>query len=204
MSDRSDRRWTLLARELEFTQLTEVRRQAEGWRAGLTGLTALLAVLVVLKGRDDLTNLPTTARHWVTGLVAAAFVLLVIGSVLAVRAAHGSPGDSIQHAGQELREWTEGEVRRITSFLRYASLCCLIGVLLPAVAIGIAWTTTATPPDHLVRVGTTTGELCGEFVGAGRGGIIVRVDDGDGPRSVTLPVRTVDSVAPVATCGASG
>ncbi|MFK4070124.1 hypothetical protein [Streptomyces sp. NPDC029674] len=204
MSDQSERRWAVLARELEFTQLAELRRQAEGWRAGLTGLTALLAVLVVLKGRDDLTNLPDTARHWATALLATAFLLLVTGSVLAVRAAHGRPGDRILQAGQALREWTGQEVVRVTRALRHASLCCLGGVLLAAAAIGIAWTTTASPKDHVVRIGTATGELCGEFIRAGRGGLVIRVDDGDGPRHVTLPIRTVDSVTPVATCGASG
>ncbi|MFG2647575.1 hypothetical protein [Streptomyces sp. NPDC048436] len=204
MSDQSDRRWAVLARELEFTQLTELRRQAEGWRTGLTGLTALLAILAVLKGRDDLTQLPEAARYWATTLIAAAFLLLVAGSVLAVRAAHGRPGDRIQQAGQALREWTEQEVVRVTQSLRYASLCCLSGVLLVAVAVGISWTTTASPDDHLVQVGTTTGGLCGKFVRAGGGGVVVRVDDGDGARNVTLPVQTVDSVTPVNTCGASG
>ncbi|MDX2676127.1 hypothetical protein [Streptomyces soliscabiei] len=58
MSAQSDRRWAQLARELEFHQLPELRRQAEGWRAGLTGLAALVAVLVTLKGRDDLNQVP--------------------------------------------------------------------------------------------------------------------------------------------------
>ncbi len=46
--------------------LQQLRRQAEGWRAGLTGLTALLAILVTLKGRDDLQDpglVPLHGRH---------------------------------------------------------------------------------------------------------------------------------------------
>lgn len=202
-----DRRWAELARELEFSELPELRQRAEGWRAGLTGLSTLLAVLVVLKGRDDLAGLPTAARHTAMGLVAAAFVLLVAGSVLATRAAHGSPRDSGQQmliAGQALRRWTEGEVNRVSRALRHASWCCLLGIVLVAAGVGIAWTMTEEPTDHLVRVGTPTGELCGELLRAGRGGFVVKVDDGDGPRPVTLRAREVDSVAPVATCGAPG
>ncbi|MFF3740777.1 hypothetical protein [Streptomyces sp. NPDC002566] len=69
MSIRSERRWAQLARELEFTRLPELRRQAEGWRNGLTGLPALLAVLVLLKGRDNLGDLADSARATTTGLL---------------------------------------------------------------------------------------------------------------------------------------
>ncbi|MGW7080863.1 hypothetical protein [Streptomyces sp. NPDC054866] len=207
MNSRADRRWAELARELEFDQLPELRRRAEGWRTGLTGLSTLLAILVVLKGRDDLTGLPPAARHAAMGLIATAFVLLVAGSVLAMRAAHGAPGSSGERmllAGQALRRWTEQEVVRVTRSLRLASLCCLLGVALVAAAVGVAWATTETPKDHLVRVGTTTGVLCGELLGVGRGGVALEVDEQDGPRRVTLPAHTVDSVDPVATCGPSG
>jgi len=206
-SSRADRHWAELARQLEFDQLPELRRRAEGWRNGLTGLSTLLAILVVLKGRDDLVGLPAAARHTAMGLIATAFVLLVAGSVLATRAAHGTPGSSgerILLAGQALRRWTEQEIVGVTRSLRQASLCCVLGVALVAAAVGIAWATTETPKDHLVRVGTTTGELCGELLGGGRGGVSLEVDEEDGPRRVTLPARSVDSVVPVDSCGSSG
>ncbi|MET7697484.1 hypothetical protein [Streptomyces sp. NPDC005485] len=199
MSAQSDRRWAQLARELEFTQLPELRRQAEGWRTGLTGLTALLAVLVTLKGRDDLAGLPTAAGVAATTLLGSAFLLFVIGSVLAVRAAHGRPGSRVLLAGQALRRWTEQEIVRVTRSLRYASVCCVAGVALAAVAVVVAWATTETPPDHLVRVTTTTGERCGEFVRSGRGGVVIRTDDGDG-RRIVLPAQAVRSMKPVSSC----
>lgn len=211
MTARSDRRWAELARELEFTQLDELRRQAEGWRTGLTGLTALLAVLVVLKGRDDLNGLPDTARLAASGLVAAAFLLLVAGSVLAVRAAHGRLGERTLLAGQALRRWTEDEVRRVVRSLRWASVCCVLGVVCAAGAVVVAWVATESPKDHLVRVGTTSGERCGEFLGSGRDGVSLRTggedggDGGDGAKGgrVTLPVRSVISVTPVESCGSA-
>ncbi|KUF14073.1 hypothetical protein [Streptomyces silvensis] len=205
-----DRRWAELARELEFSELPELRQRAEGWRAGLTGLSTLLAVLVVLKGRDDLAGLPTAARNTAMGLIAGAFVLLVVGSVLATRAAHGSPRDSDKQmliTGHALRQWTEKEVKGVSRTLRRAALCCLLGVLLAGGGVGVAWSTTEKAKDHLVRVGTPTGELCGELVRAGRGGYVVKVEEGgegDAPRQVTLPARDVDSVAPVASCDAPG
>lgn len=201
MSAQSDRRWAQLARELEFTQLTELRKQAEGWRNGLAGLTALLAVLVLLKGRDDLSKLPPAARHTATALIAAAFVLLVVGSVLAVRAAHGRPGSRVLLAGQALRRWTEAETVRVTGALRQASVCCAAGLSLVCGAVVVAWTSTESPPDHVVRVVTTSGERCGELLGAGPGGVVLRTDS---DRRVVLSVRTVLSVVPVDACGGAG
>lgn len=198
MSAQSDRRWAQLARELEFSQLTELRKQAEGWRNGLTGLTALLAVLVTLKGRDDLSQLPSAARQTALALLGAAFVLLVVGSVRAVRAAHGRPGSRELLAGQALRRWTETETVRVTGALRQASVCCVAGIVLVGGAVVVAWTTTESPPDHLVRVVTTRGERCGELLGAGPDGVVLRAE---GEKQVVVPARRVLSVAPVGACG---
>ncbi|WP_371791269.1 hypothetical protein OG285_15400 [Streptomyces sp. NBC_01471] len=198
MSARSDRRWAELARELEFTRLPELRRQAEGWRTGLTGLTALLAVLVLLKGRDNLTELPVWARHTATGLLVSAFVLLVVGSLLAVRAAHGVPEAAILLGGQSLRRWTEREVSRITRALRWASVCCVLGVVLVVGALLVAWVTTDDAPGHLVQVRTNSRFLCGELVGADRKQVTVRTKE-DGP--VSLPRTAVMSLRPVPGCG---
>ncbi|MER5946103.1 hypothetical protein ABT127_08575 [Streptomyces sp. NPDC001904] len=202
MSAGSERRWSLLAREQEFQQLPELRRQAEGWRNGLAGLAALLAVLVTLKGRDDLGQLPERARFIASGLVGTAFVLLVAGSVLSVRAAHGRPGQRILLAGVALRRWTEGEIVRVTRALRWASLCCAGGIVLAAAAVTVAWFTTESAPENLVRVTTTTGERCGEFLGSGRAGVRLRVEAGKGSTErVTLRNTAVLTISPVGRCG---
>ncbi|HEY8983102.1 MAG TPA: hypothetical protein VIU15_26425 [Streptomyces sp.] len=198
-ADRRNRRWAELARELEFTQLPELRRQAEGWRSGLTGLTALLAILVTLKGGDDLTKVPSWARQTAGVLVVTAFLLLLTGSVLAVRAAHGTPDSRILLAGQALRAWTRNEITRATRYIRYATWCCLAGITLAAAAVIVVWTTTEDDPapTHLVRVGTTTGDRCGELLGAGREGVRIKVKGG---KETTLPTAQVTSVTPVASC----
>ncbi|UNZ18146.1 hypothetical protein [Streptomyces sp. 891-h] len=168
MSTRSDRRWAELAREMEFTRLPELRRQAEGWRTGLTGLTALLAVLVLLKGRDNLADLPDIARAIATGLLVTAFVLMTAGSLLAVRAAHGAPEREILLGGQALRRWTEQEAARVTRALAWASLCCVLGVILVAGALVVAWVMTQASGTHEVMVRTDTGVVCGKLILADR------------------------------------
>lgn len=197
MSTRADRRWAELARELEFTQLQELRRQAEGWRTGLTALTGLLAGLAVLKGRENLADLPAAARDTAMGLAAGAFVLLLVGAVLAVRASHGRPGDEILLGGQALRAWTEREVVRVRRSLRVASVCCVLGVLLGASAVGVAWWHAAPAPANLVEVRTSTTTLCGELLNAGPDGVAVWTGKGDRRELRTVPSATV---TPAKTC----
>lgn len=199
VSGAAARRWEKLARELEFTQLQELRRQAEGWRTGLTGLTALLAVLVLLKGRDSLTELPVWARSTATVLLFLGFALLVAGSLLAVRSAHGLPGEKIWSGGQALRRWTEREAARVTRALAWASVCCVLGLLLVVGAVVLAWAATEAKPTHLVRVTTGDGEVCGALVSADRDKVVVRVKE-KGATTV-VPRSSLVGVRPVAGCG---
>ncbi|MFF8998200.1 hypothetical protein [Streptomyces achromogenes] len=197
MSTRSDRRWAELARELEFTRLPELRRQAEGWRTGLTGMTALFAVLVLLKGRDDLSDLSEAARATATGLLFAAFVLLVAGSLLAVRAAHGTVEGEILLGGQALRRWTEREAARVTRALVRARLCCVLGVVLVVGALLVAWVTTPGSGGRPVIVKTGTDVMCGDLVRADRHHVEIRSRTG----RVSLPWTAIASLEPGETCG---
>ncbi|MER7763156.1 hypothetical protein [Streptomyces sp. NPDC097619] len=199
MTAADDRYWAVLARQLKHAQLAGARRQAEGWRAGLSGLTGLLAVLVVLKGRDSLDGLPDGARLLAGCLVGAAFLLLLTGTVLAVRAAHGRPGERILLTGGRLRAWTEGEVARVGRRLREAAWCCLVGVLLAAAAVVVAWTTTTDPPGTLVRVVTPAVTVCGELVGADPASVSLWTGTGDHRTLRTVPAGTV---TPVRACPA--
>ncbi|MFI1174432.1 hypothetical protein [Streptomyces melanogenes] len=201
MTARSDRRWAELAREAEFAQLPEVRRQAEGWRTGLAGLTALLAVLTVVKGPDSLANVPRTAAHVSVVLAAAGFTVLLAGTLLAVRAAHGRPEREIVLGGQALRRWTRGEVARAGRRLRWAAVCCVSGVLLSAGAVGVAWTAAAPAGRQPVRVITLSGEtLCGELVGAGPEAVVVRAGAGPPGPLRSIPYGTLVSLTPVRSC----
>jgi hypothetical protein len=197
VSTRSERRWAELARDLEFTRLPELRRQAEGWRTGLTGLTALLAVLVLLKGRDNLGDLPEAARATATGLLITGFVLLVMGSLLAARAAHGAPEREILLGGQALRRWTGQEVARVTRALAWAYLFCVLGVILVVGALVIAWLTTQDSGTQPVVVRTNTGVLCGDLILTDQHHVeISSKTDG----KVSLPWTAVVSVKPGKTC----
>lgn len=195
MNARSDREWAELARQLERDQLALLQRKAEGWRNGLTALTGLLAALAVIKGTDSLAALSPGARGLAMGLTAAAFVLLVIGSVLAVRASHGR-WDKIPLGGQNLRLWTEQEIPRVRLSLQWASVCCVLGVGLVAGGVAVTWANTSTAPSHLVTVETTTGLRCGELVGMGPGGVELRVEQ----TVQRIPPGSVGIVTPINGC----
>ncbi|MEV7501636.1 hypothetical protein [Streptomyces sp. NPDC093018] len=198
MSAYSDRRWAELARELEFTRIPELRRQAEGWRNGLAGLTTLLAVLGVLKGQDSVTELPSWARDTATALLLSAFLSLTAGALLAARAAHGVPGGEILLGGQSLRRWSAQEVSRITRALGWAFICCVSGVALVVSAFVLVWATTGAASTHLTEVRTTDKRMvCGELVGADRQQVSIRTK-----ASGTVHVRqaTVVSLRPARSC----
>lgn len=200
MSSLSDRRWAQLARELEFTQLSQLRRQAEGWRTGLTGLTGLLAVLTVVKGPDSFTGAARAAGVTAAVMVSVAYVLLLTGMLLAARAAHGRPGEDILLGGQALRRWTEAEVVRITRSLRWAAVCCVGGVALAAGALVLLWGASDPPARHLVRVTTDSAEVCGELLRAGPDEISVSTGKGPVKARHALPVNKLVAVVPVRSC----
>jgi hypothetical protein len=157
-------------------------------------------VLVLLRGRDSLADLPGWARNVAGGLLLAAFALLVIGSLLAVRAAHGGRERERVLGGQALKRWTEREIAKVTSALAWASGCCVTGLLLVVGALAVAWVTTDAAPAHLVRVTTNAGELCGELLSADREAVVVRTD-GSGEGGVAVPQETVVSLRPTGSCG---
>lgn len=129
----------------------------------------------------------------------SSFVLLLIGSLPAVRAAHGTPGSEIPLAGQALRRWTEQEVSRLRRALGRAAVCCVLGLVLVVGALALAWVTTEAGPTHLVGLRTDTGVVCGELVGVDRRNVTVRAEAGN---VVTAPQSTVVSVRPASSCGA--
>ncbi|WP_328945585.1 hypothetical protein OG259_33140 [Streptomyces sp. NBC_00250] len=200
MTDRSDRRWAELARELEFSQLPELRRQAEGWRTGLTGLTALLGVLTVVKGQDQLSGLPGDTARWAASLVLAAFVVLVWGTLLAVRAAHGRPEKEMVLGGQALRRWTSDEVRRVGHRLRWAAVCCVSGLALAVTATAVIWSATPSPASSMVRLSTPYEELCGELVGADPRGFALRTGRGTAKTLRVVPHTSLVTLTPVSAC----
>jgi hypothetical protein len=193
-----NKRWAQLASELKFSQLDTARKQAEVWRAGLAALTALLTAIFVLKGRDNVSDLTEPYQAIVVGLLGLALLLLLIATMWVSRALAGPPGQEILLTGEEVAKWTMGEVRKISTALRWAPLMAAAGVVAVAAAIGLTWLapaqSTTTP---LVQVTESTGQQsCGQLIGVTNHELIVQPTTGP----TLIPLSAVTAVTPVTAC----
>ncbi|MEV8044702.1 hypothetical protein ACF06D_20395 [Streptomyces griseoluteus] len=200
MSAGTDRRWAELARELEFSQLDVLRKQAEGWRNGLLGLTALVTVVTTLKGRDDLSALEAPWRTVAVGLLVGAFLLLLGGSLFAVRASFGRPGERVRLGGQALREWTLREIGRVRRAVYVSAIALTVGVALVVAALFVSWTRTEEPAADLVKVTTPAGPVCGELVSYQPDKVTLIRTTGGTERQVVLPGAEVRKITPAKSC----
>ncbi|MCP2336788.1 hypothetical protein [Actinomadura rupiterrae] len=202
----SDRRWDAKAAELEFGQLEAVRAQAVSWRNGLGGLTALLAAVVIVKGRDNIGDLGGATKYCVMALLCVAFLALLAGSLLAMTAAFGSPGEDILLTGDELRVWTNAAVRTARRQLDRARVLLVGGVVLVAVATGVTWTapSPAAKKDAPARIYSVElsvgGTVCGELSGGDTTGLTLQTGKSGKKAPVTIPYSQVKRVGVVSSC----
>ncbi|MGW8887069.1 hypothetical protein [Streptomyces sp. NPDC055749] len=174
--DRADAR--LL--EMLDAQLDIARRQAAGWLNFLTLATGLLTAVLILKGRDNVTELTTGYRLAVTTLIVCAFAGLLCAALAAVSAAHGKPGDHLPYADAvRLLDWEETERERIADRIHFVRRATTGGVVAVAAAVLLTWNAPAAeekkPDTQLVTVRTPAGPVCGELVAADARGVTLRV-----------------------------
>jgi hypothetical protein len=155
-------------------------------------------VATVVKGPDSIADLDSWAKWLVVTLLGLGLGALVAGTLVAVRATFGAPGDRVYSTGEELRRWTLGEVRRIGRGVAVAGLLLPLGLALLAAGIGVSWLgprAAATP--HLVSVQWGGQRVCGRLVGAHDGRLVV-TPAGRAPQ--LIPLAEVSEVVPVQTC----
>lgn len=189
-------------------QVALARAQAEGWRNFLTLATGLLAAVLVLKGRENVAELPAGYRLTVVVLVATGLVALLVAAFAAVSAAHGRPGDRLPYADAvALLDWERAERDRIAKRIRVTRRATVLGV--SATALGILATWVAPGPDEPARtvlVHTRGRTVCGELLAADGGGVTLRTRQGGAGGKDTATVlhltwqRDAVSLAPADTC----
>ncbi|GAB7038944.1 MULTISPECIES: hypothetical protein [Catenuloplanes] len=194
-------RWDALADDLAFNQLPSTRKQAETWRTGLAGLTSLLGAVLIVKGRDTIADLAQERKVLVIVLLASAFAVLVTATLSALRAASGNPGDDTLLTGEDLRDWTEREVGKARRAIRLARALTLGGIVLVALAVGVAWLSpTAKPGQALVLIQSASGTVCGALdssLTVGHLSVVVS----EKPRlTTTVALTATTRVTPVEAC----
>lgn len=192
------KRWALLAQNLKFSQLDTARKQADTWRAGLATLTALLTGVLVVKGRDGASDLIRPFQILVAALLGVALTLLLWATMWLTRALAGPPGEKILLTGENLADWTQGEVRKISTALRWAPGLAAVSVVAVAAAVALTWfgpaSGTTTP---LVQVTESTGQQsCGVLLGVSKHELILRST----AAPTLIPLSAVDAISPVTGC----
>jgi hypothetical protein len=197
------KRWALLAADLKFSQLDIARAQADTWRTGLATLTTLLTGVLVIRGRDDVSALTRPFQIVAAALLGLALILLLWATMWLSRALAGPPGEEILLTGEGLEQWTSGEVRKISTALRWVPSMAAASVVAVAAAVGVTWFGPAATSAPLVRVTETSGQItCGTLIGETQRQVILTPPAADGRTSPTtyLPLDSVLAITPVTTC----
>ncbi|WP_405711355.1 MULTISPECIES: hypothetical protein [unclassified Streptomyces] len=204
MTDLTRKRFAQLGQQLQLEQLTAVRKQAEGWRNGLTALTGLVGVVFVLKGRESVAGMPATWRWTTAALLVLAFALLLTGALVAVRAAHGRLGQRMWLSGDKLMSAVLDEVEDTQDALTTARRCSVVGLSAIVAAIAVSWVVPAEaakdekPSGPKVLVSTPAAITCGELVLSNGDAVTIKVSGKGKPRRI--PAGEVRSLTPTPQC----
>jgi uncharacterized integral membrane protein len=135
----TDLRWAERADELEFETLDRMRRAGERWAATLGAILGLAGSVFIVKGRDDVAQLSPAWQAVVGGLLLAALLVAVLATLLAARAAQGTPRKIAWPTGGKLRAWERSEALLAQRCLRASRALALAAVVLVASAVGVTW-----------------------------------------------------------------
>ncbi|AQZ67558.1 hypothetical protein BKM31_44305 [[Actinomadura] parvosata subsp. kistnae] len=153
--------------------------------------------MLIVKGRDTVLGLEDWVKVSVALLLAAALAALVSATVLALRAASGTPGSEILLTGEGLREWTQREVRAIGRRIHGAAALTIVALTMLVTALGFTWFGASAENSTLqIEVVGRTERLCGELVGSADGELIVK-----GKSLQRMPLSGATSINPVKHCG---
>jgi hypothetical protein len=202
----SAKKWAKLADEQQFKQLANAQASAANWRNGLIALTALLATVTIIKGPENASDMSSGGRLAVAILLGIAFVVLLLGSGLAMYAAYGFPDRDKLLTGESLRDWTASEARKSRKRMIGAAASFFLAVLLVGVAIGVTWFDDGADPSAFVVVETnpTAGQpppepICGELKSGSDGKLVIKAETPPG-NTKTIPITKVAGISLVSEC----
>lgn len=204
-----DKKWVKLAEDLQFTQVSAIQASAKNWRDGLIALSALLTTVAVIKGPEKTTDISFWGKVLVAGLLGAALLALLIGSLLAMRAAFGLPGKKQLMTDASLKKWTTEEANKAQKCLYGAIASFFIAVPLIAAAIAFSWfdgeVFPAEPAGFMLVEQTVEGKpaaepICGELVSVNENQLVLKVKYPTGSRETPVPVGDLVGVKIVDEC----
>lgn len=193
-----------LALELNRSQmhdpLPELRKRAEQYRNALVALTTLVTATWVVSGVTKAEDL-TPVRRDVTGAcLAIALLLLLVGSVLGMRAAYGSLKPTFVTTS-EFGLAMEKEAVQTLFALRVGRATIVAAVVLMGIAVGTAFFNPKAASPPLVKATYRGGTVCGTLTGGDHSGLLIETVSDTG-RQVhrTVPYSDLTAVRPVSQC----
>ena len=160
-----------LAREIQRRQrvnpIVDLRKRAEQYRTALLALTTLTSAAWIVGGVTKATDLTPTRRLIVGWFLAIAFLLLLIGSVVSMRAAYGPLRPQVVVVtNEQMAAEKSKEVKDTLRAIAASRLAIVMAVALLGLAIGIAFFNPKPLDAPLVKAVLRTATICGTLSGA--------------------------------------
>ncbi len=187
--------------ELIADSLEGVRQSASKWRDGLAALITLVTAGLVVSGPDKAGDLQTNWRWVVAGGLVLGMLLVLIGLILILSVAAGTPRELTYADFQELSgdkvavdalQATAGARR-----LRFARRLALPGIVLMLFAIG-TWLVSPTKTTPSLEVTTADTIYCGQLT-SGDGGLL-KLDLSGEPQPAAIKYADVQNIEIVDSC----
>ena len=162
--------------------------------------------MTIIKGPENASDMSSGGRLAVAILLGIAFVVLLLGSGLAMYAAYGFPDRDKLLTGESLRDWTALEARKSRNRMIGAAASFFLAVLLVGLAIGVTWFDDGADPSAFVVVETmpTAGQprpepICGELKSGSDGKLVIKTKTPPG-NTKTVPITNVAGISLVSEC----
>lgn len=198
----TDLRWAERADNLQFEALGLVRAAAEKWAASLLAILGLTGTVLVVKGRDDLTELDFLYQVVVAVLLLLGVGAAAVATFLAARAAQGTPEEVTWPSGAKLRRWEHEQARSARRKLMWSRRVTLVAVAFIVLAVGVTWFGEGSDSAASASVIVQTADgvtVCGKVAdAAGPGNVHLAVRDGDSTTHVQM--REARSIVSVTAC----
>lgn len=195
----SDRHMQRRFQELQLKSLSRIRATAEKWAGSISALTAVFNIVVLLKGREDVSELPGIAQALVGVALLVALICAFVAIYQAALAAQGSPM-GVYSGAANFRETYMRETERAARQLWWSRLFVIPATLALALAIGITWFWPIPAAERRVSalaVQRSGALACGRLVAPAGGGVTLQASTADG-RTVAVP--DIVAASPIGKC----